>query len=356
MPKIINFKTILLLTIIYYSLFTIHYSPSSVSAQTSCQLSSLNEGLISADSVTGNLGNTDQTCVLGNQAGYRDFNVPSYDDLELQFYTQSRSSAKKTTPDSLPTNGGWGFNASPADNGIYLQTSNQILSSADGSGVQIIFIEGNLDITGDINYADTDPYSGLVFVVKGNINIHNNVTKVNAVLIAAGSTSIICTAYNPSTSACSDNTVYTSQLVINGSLISLNKTKLPSNIKAINLARNLLNNTAPAEVINKQSKFLYILKNGLLTKDLVLTQENLTYAIPSAPPPVNGGWSWSACSASCGGGTQTGTCTNPAPANGGAYCTGPSTQACNTQACSCPVGNPLVISGTQSVSTCVISI
>lgn len=50
--------------------------------------------------------------------------------------------------------------------------------------------------------------------------------------------------------------------------------------------------------------------------------------------PVDGGWSpWSACSASCGGGIQTRTCTNPAPQNGGAPCVGPTTQACNTQAC-----------------------
>ena len=52
------------------------------------------------------------------------------------------------------------------------------------------------------------------------------------------------------------------------------------------------------------------------------------------PKPVNGGWSaWSACSATCGGGTQTRTCTNPAPANGGSNCSGSSSQACNTQAC-----------------------
>ena len=56
---------------------------------------------------------------------------------------------------------------------------------------------------------------------------------------------------------------------------------------------------------------------------------------PTPPTVVDGGWSpWSSCSASCGGGIQTRTCDNPAPANGGANCSGPSSQACNTQACS----------------------
>ena len=54
----------------------------------------------------------------------------------------------------------------------------------------------------------------------------------------------------------------------------------------------------------------------------------------SPPPPVDGGWSgWSACSASCSGGTQTRSCTNPVPANDGADCGGPVSQACNIQAC-----------------------
>jgi len=55
---------------------------------------------------------------------------------------------------------------------------------------------------------------------------------------------------------------------------------------------------------------------------------------PSCPAPVNGGWSsWSACTKACGGGTQTRTCTNPAPAYGGADCSGSSSQSCNTGAC-----------------------
>ena len=56
---------------------------------------------------------------------------------------------------------------------------------------------------------------------------------------------------------------------------------------------------------------------------------------------VDGGWSdfgvWSECSETCGGGTQSRsrTCSNPAPAHGGAECQGveSETQNCNTQAC-----------------------
>ncbi len=54
------------------------------------------------------------------------------------------------------------------------------------------------------------------------------------------------------------------------------------------------------------------------------------------PTPVNGGWSdWSIRDNTCGiSGTQTRTCTNPAPANGGAYCVGPATQTYTNTACS----------------------
>ena len=56
---------------------------------------------------------------------------------------------------------------------------------------------------------------------------------------------------------------------------------------------------------------------------------------------VNGGWSdweaWSGCSADCGPGTRekTRACTNPAPSNGGADCTGEITEseACNKEDC-----------------------
>jgi len=53
--------------------------------------------------------------------------------------------------------------------------------------------------------------------------------------------------------------------------------------------------------------------------------------------PVNGGWSsWSSCSVSCGGGTQTRTCNNPPPSCNGNSCQGVSSQTCNTQPCVLP--------------------
>ena len=48
---------------------------------------------------------------------------------------------------------------------------------------------------------------------------------------------------------------------------------------------------------------------------------------------LDGGWSaWSSCSASCGSGRQTRTCTNPAPGCGGSACSGPSLRSCTANA------------------------
>lgn len=76
---------------------------------------------------------------------------------------------------------------------------------------------------------------------------------------------------------------------------------------------------------------------------------NLT---PSAPAPVNGGWTdWGFCSATACGttGTKTRTCTNPAPANGGADCTGSASQSCNAPACPPPSCSSFTSSPSQIV-------
>ncbi|MFZ4124859.1 MAG: thrombospondin type-1 domain-containing protein [Rickettsiales bacterium] len=59
-------------------------------------------------------------------------------------------------------------------------------------------------------------------------------------------------------------------------------------------------------------------------------------ACNTGPCPINGGWSgWDSCDASCGWGTQDRYCNNPAPAFGGAPCTGASSQSCYAGACPC---------------------
>ena len=72
-------------------------------------------------------------------------------------------------------------------------------------------------------------------------------------------------------------------------------------------------------------------------KDCILLDGgNTTKSYTNIACPVDGGWSaYGVCSLTCGGGTQTRTCTNPSPAGGGSSCSGSSFKACNTQVCIC---------------------
>merc|ERR1740129_1893233 len=55
-------------------------------------------------------------------------------------------------------------------------------------------------------------------------------------------------------------------------------------------------------------------------------------------PDVDGGWSaFGSCSATCGGGVKTRTCTNPEPSGSGLPCSGDDKETCNTNDCSVPV-------------------
>jgi len=270
----------------------------SVSAQ-DCQQSERNEGLISALSKTADtdFGNINQECVTGSSAIYREWKVPTYLELEEQFYYNTKSQPPiKKDPDTLPLNsqGILNFSTNPP-NGIYLKNSSLSVDGANGTGAQVIFVKGDLNILGNITYGANDPNSGLVFIVSGKININWPVTDINAVLISEGK---ICTAYDfsaPAASACRNQT--TPPLKIYGSLISINKSDLSApGEQAITFSRSLANNlTSPAEEVIKQAKYLTILKNGLFTKDLVITEENKHFAIdpasylpPPPPPPPPG--------------------------------------------------------------------
>lgn len=251
----INKFTVLIagfLLLLLYTSYTLH----PIFAQnTACPSQSPNprvqNGLISANTVSNKFSNPTGQCATGNQTSFAPFKIPSYADLKSLYYTQSKSSSKQPTSiSSLPSFSG---------DGIYTTSTNLTISaSPTGSGTEVIFVEGNLTIgpmaSGtQFNYGSGN--SGIVFVVQGDVNIAQSVTQIDAVIISSG---IIRTAGSTCTQNSYDAST-TGALTINGSLISLNQT----NANPIVFCRALLttNNHAPAEQINQQPKYLVILRD-----------------------------------------------------------------------------------------------
>ncbi|XP_035685697.1 SCO-spondin-like [Branchiostoma floridae] len=86
--------------------------------------------------------------------------------------------------------------------------------------------------------------------------------------------------------------------------------------------------------------------------DCVGPDEEVQDCDTGVPCPVDGGWSdwspWSSCSVTCGNGTETRdrSCTNPAPAHGGADCVGPDQEAQD-----CDTGVPCPAPTTEAMTT-----
>lgn len=198
--------------------------------------------LVSTPDLTGNFKSSSGTCIVDPKAASLPFRIPGYDDLKSLYYDQSKATKSTISAVSSST-------VFSRDHVYYSNTNLTVSGSPTGSGTQVIFINGNLTFSSTGNYSYGSATEGTVFVVKGDVNIDPTVTRIDAVIITSGT---ICTAYN-GVSCPADQTAQ--QLVINGSLISLNG----SNV--IKFRRKLLNNSQPAEKINYQIKYLVILRN-----------------------------------------------------------------------------------------------
>lgn len=125
--------------------------------------------------------------------------------------------------------------------------------------ILVIFVTGNLAINKNISHPDKN--SGVVFVVKGDVNIAQNVTQIDAAIISSGT---ICTAYDTIAANCPSINVPGSQpLVVNGSLISIKQSAPSDPVPPIQFKRSLSDNTNPAETIIYQPKYLVILRGYL---------------------------------------------------------------------------------------------
>ncbi|MDD5147691.1 MAG: hypothetical protein PHV63_04055 [Candidatus Daviesbacteria bacterium] len=113
----------------------------------------------------------------------------------------------------------------------------------------VIFIDGNLSI--NTNLTHTSSNAGLVLAAKGDVTINPSVTRIDAVIISSGK------IYTAGSGCNHGSPVTASQLIINGSLISLDSNK------NIEFCRTLGSNntTTPTEQIIQQPKYLVILRN-----------------------------------------------------------------------------------------------
>lgn len=140
-------------------------------------------------------------------------------------------------------------------NHVYNVTGSlNISGNNSGNETGVVFVSGNLNFT--TNYTYGTPLTGTVFVVNGNINIDPAVTRIDAVLISSGTIYTAgagCSlAINPGTN---------SQLVINGSLISLSEDNKIEFCRKLGETGTKKDSTDPAELINHQVKYLVILRD-----------------------------------------------------------------------------------------------
>ncbi len=199
--------------------------------------------------------NTTGACAIDPaKIPFAPYKLPSYDDLKSLYFDQAKESItiKKQIDTGNMGEGGLSSYLSGGKNLIYIKGYLSMNNNIGGSNTAVVFIDGDLYFSSPMTqFTYGNAGSGIVFIVKGNVNIDQSVNRIDAVIISAGK--IYTAGAN-----CSHNPplVTTNQLVINGSLVSLNENN------TIEFCRTLANNsTAPAERINQQPKYLVILRN-----------------------------------------------------------------------------------------------
>lgn len=226
------------------------------------------QGLVTSSNLSGKFGSTG-ACITDSKVAFAPFKIPTYADLKSFYYNQSKL-AKNSLPSDLKFSG----------DGIYANLSDLTISQTPtGSGSEVIFVNGALNINQNIVYHTTDGAGGLVFVIRDNVAIDSTVTQVDAVIIAQG------TIYTAGSGCVTNSSNKDSQgadikaLVVNGSLISLNGDNY------IHFCRKLLNNNNPAEIINTQFKYLVTLRD-LMSDTLQRWSEIGATTLPS-PLPIS---------------------------------------------------------------------
>lgn len=250
--------------IVSYLLIT-YFHQQTVFAQTNtCTLQNTNprvqKGLISTPEITDNKFGVDAygACAIDNKTAFAPYKIPTYEDLKSIYFTQSKKTKSSASQGTLISSLNQGKET------IFIGGDLEINSDINipNNKTAIIFIDGNLNFKKDFTYSNIN--NGIVFAVKGNVNVDLTVEQIDAVIISSGK---IYTAGDN----CSSSVQTSSPLVIEGSLISIYKDHEQADFCALNPAspncpdikfcRTLANNSNPAEIVNWQPKYLVILRD-----------------------------------------------------------------------------------------------
>lgn len=243
-------------------------------AQTTCGTGTTSirteNGLVSVVGTSTQVSNisTNDKCIASNRALIPAFGIPTYDEVKSIFYDQVKTSTK--IDKHLSTIGDKTHqdinldNSSQKDHLYWVQGNLTISGNMNGNALGIIFVDGNLNI--QANVLQPPPKTGLVFIVKGDINISETVTTIEAVLVNYKD---LCSAYNFSTNSC-PNSIEASKLTIQGSVLFLNPdtSTYPKFVRA----RNSTSNSEPAEELIYEPKYLAILRN-VMSRNLTVWTE-----------------------------------------------------------------------------------
>jgi len=283
----------LLISGFLFLLFFFLFSSPTFAQLSFCQQNTRTEGLISAKDLTSRsiFGNPTGICVVDpDKASFVPFKIPNYDELKSIYYDQEQTSANlekmpviqgNATQANIPLTG--------ANNRTYYVTGDlNITQNINGNNSGIIFVGGNLYVgpTSNNKLKHGNNLSGIVFVVKGDVNIYKDIVEIDGVYISSG---YICTSHNGTNCDILDSRVFTSQLIVNGSLIALNPAK------PLSLRRNLIDNADPAEKVQSQVKYLVLLKD--IYSETIQKWSEITADIPLSGDPCRSAKTPDSCTA-----------------------------------------------------------
>lgn len=225
-------------------------------AQTNCQGAKVCNGLISTTNLYGDFSNSIGDSLISPRAAFVSQKIPTYTDLFTEYYTLSKAIKFSTSDSTNQMFLRFREGSTPEVSRVFYIENNLEISDkppSDAKGPGVVFVNGTLKFLNNYTYgnaASDGKAAGTVFVVKGNVIIESNVSKVDAVIISEG------TIYTAGF-GCGRSSVVTAQLEINGSLVSL------SQDKPIVFCRTLgaQNDRKAAEIITQQPKYLSIMRN-----------------------------------------------------------------------------------------------